>query len=78
MNICLQCDTSKESNWKNSNQTNNNKVNSETQTETIDSGLQQDMLNGNMSDSAHSQVINYRLEKTYEDRLLQCKSFDIF
>ncbi|XP_001944586.2 mitogen-activated protein kinase kinase kinase 13 isoform X5 [Acyrthosiphon pisum] len=48
-------DTSKETNWKNNHQINSNKVNSETQTETIDSGLQQDMLNGNMSDSAHSQ-----------------------
>ncbi|XP_022168436.1 mitogen-activated protein kinase kinase kinase 13-A isoform X3 [Myzus persicae] len=50
-----KCDTSKETNWKNCHQINSNKVNSETQTETIDSGLQQDMLNGNMSDSAHSQ-----------------------
>ncbi|XP_027843282.2 mitogen-activated protein kinase kinase kinase 13-A isoform X2 [Aphis gossypii] len=47
--------TSKETNWKNCHQINSNKVNSETQTETIDSGLHQDMLNGNMSDSAHSQ-----------------------
>ncbi|KAL5240114.1 hypothetical protein ACI65C_007524 [Semiaphis heraclei] len=48
-------DTPKENNWKNCHQINSNKVNSETQTENIDSGLQQDMLNGNMSDSAHSQ-----------------------
>ncbi|XP_025417124.1 mitogen-activated protein kinase kinase kinase 13 isoform X2 [Sipha flava] len=48
-------DSLKETNWKNCYQTNCNKVNSETQTETIDSGLQQDMLNGNISDSAHSQ-----------------------
>ncbi|XP_025195776.1 mitogen-activated protein kinase kinase kinase 13-A isoform X2 [Melanaphis sacchari] len=47
--------TTKETNWKNSHQINTNKVNSETQTETIDSGLHQDILNGNMSDSAHSQ-----------------------
>ncbi|XP_060837836.1 mitogen-activated protein kinase kinase kinase 13-A-like isoform X2 [Rhopalosiphum padi] len=47
--------TSKETNWKNCHQINSTKVNSETQTETIDSGLHQDMLNGNMSDSAHSQ-----------------------
>lgn len=53
----LQSDASKETNWKNYHQTNNNKVNSETQTETIDSGLQQDILNGNLSDSNHSQVI---------------------
>lgn len=51
-----KCDISKETHWKNCLQTNsNNKVNSETQTETIDSGLQQDILNGNLSDSTHSQ-----------------------
>ncbi|VVC32600.1 Hypothetical protein CINCED_3A018076 [Cinara cedri] len=46
-------DTVKEANWKNCYET--HKVHSETQTETIDSGLHQDMLNGNMSDSTHSQ-----------------------
>lgn len=54
--IFFQCDNSKEANWNNCYQVVSNKVNSETQTETIDSGLQQDMLNGNLSDSAHSQV----------------------
>jgi len=50
-----KCDHLKETNLKNCYEINSNKVNSETQTETIDSGLQQDMLNGNISDSAHSQ-----------------------
>ncbi|XP_050538049.1 mitogen-activated protein kinase kinase kinase 13-A isoform X2 [Daktulosphaira vitifoliae] len=58
----LICTISKTHKYDNSKEWNSfrqisNKVNSETQTETIDSGLQQDMLNGNMSDqySAHSQ-----------------------
>jgi len=59
--ILLQYNTSKETNWKNCHQINSNKVNSETQTETVDSGLHQDMLNGNMSDSAHSQVKTYNI-----------------
>ncbi|XP_050419644.1 mitogen-activated protein kinase kinase kinase 13 isoform X2 [Adelges cooleyi] len=50
-----KCDNTKEFNWNTSRQISSNKVNSETQTETIDSGLHQDILNGNMSDSAHSQ-----------------------